>query len=79
MELKLFSGLEGGFKKEMGSELGIGVDGAVIGFETATGSLVDCINAAMEAEGFAPASKGGRTKATATSELMLESNRSEGV
>ena len=32
------------------------VDGVDIGFEMATGSLFECINAAMEAEGFAPAS-----------------------
>lgn len=42
------------------------------GLETATGSLLECINAAMEVGCFAPASTGGRSKATATSEDMLE-------
>lgn len=46
-----------------------------MGFEMATVSLLECINAAMEAEGFAPASMGGRTKAMATSEDMLEDAR----
>lgn len=41
--------------------------------ETVMGSLFVCINAAMEVEGFAPACSGGRTKATAISEVMLES------
>ena len=64
MELRLDSGFDGGRRNEMGS-----------GLVTATGSLFECSKVAMEAEGFAPASSGGRTKATATSENMLESVR----
>ena len=71
MELRWDSGFDG-LRKEMCSELVMGLDGLVIGLDTATGSVLDCINAAMEAEGFAPASRGGRTKAMATCELMLE-------
>lgn len=56
MELRLDSGLDGGLRKDMESELVIEWEGPVMGLDTATGSLVDCINAAMEAEGFAPAS-----------------------
>jgi hypothetical protein len=59
----------------MGSGLEREVEGAEMGFEMATVSLLECINAAMEAEGFAPASMGGRTKAMATSEDMLEDVR----
>lgn len=61
----------------MGSGLEREVDGLDIGFEMATGSLLECINAAMEAEGFAPASMGGRTKAMATSVDMLGYNVTE--
>lgn len=49
--------------KERGSELVI--EFADSELETAMGSLFD-INVAMEKEGFAPASKGGRVKAIAT-------------
>lgn len=61
----------------MGSGLERAVDDVAIGLEMATGSLLECINAAMEAEGFAPASMGGRTKAMATSADMLEYTKSE--
>lgn len=70
MELKFDSGLDGAFRKDKGSGLDI-EDGADIGFDAMIGSVVDCINAAMEAEGFAPASRGGRTKAMATWEVMV--------
>lgn len=49
--------------KERGSVLVI--EFADSELETAMGSLFD-INVAMEKEGFAPASKGGRVKAIAT-------------
>lgn len=57
----------------MDSGLAIEVVALVIELETAMDSLFVCINAAMEVEGFAPACSGGRTKATAISEVMLES------
>ena len=57
-------------RNERGSELAMELE--AIGFETATGSLFECINAAMDAEGLAPASTDGRTRAKATCELMLE-------
>ncbi len=59
----------------MGSGLETEVEEVEMEFEMATVSLLECINAAMEAEGFAPASMGGRTKAKATSEVMLEKVR----
>jgi hypothetical protein len=72
MELKLVSGFEWPLRKAMGSGLEREVEEAEMEFEMATVSLLECINTAMEAEGFAPASMGGRTKAMATSEVMLE-------
>lgn len=71
MELRLGSGFEGGLRNERGSGVEIEEDGAEMELDTAMGSVVDCINAAMEAEGFAPTSRGGRTKAMATSEVMV--------
>lgn len=54
--------------KERGSELVMEFPDNEL--EAAMGSLFD-INVAMEKEGFAPASKGGRAKATATVDAML--------
>ena len=75
MEVKLGSCLECGLRKAMGS--GLAMEAVVLGMEleTAMGSLFVCINAAIEVEGFAPTCSGGRTKATAISEVMLESTR----
>jgi hypothetical protein len=73
MELKLESCLPGGLRKEIDSGLAIEALVPAMELETAMDSLFVCINAAMEVEGFAPACSGGRTKATAISEVMLES------
>lgn len=54
------------------------MDDPEIELEAATGSLFECINAAMEVGCFAPASNGRRSKATATSEDMLEESDSSG-
>jgi hypothetical protein len=43
-----------------------GLDAPDRGFETATGSLLDCINAAMDGLGFTPAKKGWRKTGEAT-------------
>lgn len=54
----------------MNKDKGSGLVGfADNGLETATGSLD--INVAMEKAGFAPASKGGRVKATATLAMLV--------
>jgi hypothetical protein len=55
--------------KERGSE--VVIEFPDMELDTAMGSLFD-INVAMEKEGFAPASKGGRAKGTATLDVMLE-------
>lgn len=60
-------------------ECGLAVEAVVPEMElvTATGSWFACINVAIRFEGFAPACGGGRTRATAVCELMLESDVTE--